>query len=206
MKLEKFGDSYDIVKYSLLRWLAPCGSWVAHPMFTQKVDPADADAFSKFLGVPFLSTQALCSTTDRNAFFSAAASSERHLFLDPNTGLRVPSASRANAPDFVYGTELVTLARSRPGRLTLVFDQSIDRQYAPKEQIETKLAWLAERAVYAATYESHACFVLASATQNVLEEALATLLKQSQLPAARLVRLSKVPQNKTVHPMSCSRG
>jgi hypothetical protein len=52
MKLEKFGDSYDIVKHSLLRWLAPSGTWVALPMFTEKVDPTDSDAFSQFLGVP----------------------------------------------------------------------------------------------------------------------------------------------------------
>jgi len=195
MKLEKFGDSYDIVKHSLLRWLAPCGTWVAHPMFTEKVDPADADAFSQFLGVPLLSTEVLHRSTDRAAYFSAAISSERHLFLDPNTGLRVASASASSAPDFVFGTELVTIARSWPDRLTLVFDQSIDRRYAPRKQIEAKLAWLAERAVYAATYESHASFVLASASQEVLDEALALLLKRSQLPISRLVRWRGLSQN-----------
>lgn len=195
MKLEKFGDSYDIVKQSLLRWLAPCGTWVAHPMFTEKVDPADAEAFSQFLGVPLLSTQVLHGSTDRTAYFSTAISSKRHLFLDPNTGLRVASASASRAPDFVYGTELVTIARSWPDRLTLVFDQSIDRRYAPREQIEAKLAWLAEQVVYAATYESHASFVLASASQKVLDKALALLIKRSQLPTSRLACWRGLSQN-----------
>jgi len=34
VKLDKFGDSYGIVKQGLLRWLSPCGPWLAHPMFT----------------------------------------------------------------------------------------------------------------------------------------------------------------------------
>ena len=161
-------------------------------MFTEDVDPTHAEAFSRFLGVPLLSTQVLHRSSDRDAYFSSATSSAQHLFLDPNTGLRIPSASRANAQDFVNGTELVKIARSRPDRLTLVFDQGIDRRYSPREQIKTKLAWLAQHAVYGAAYESHACFILASATQEVLEEALATLLKHSHLPSARVVRLRGV--------------
>ncbi len=193
MKLDKFGDSYDIVKQSLLRWLAPCGPWVGHPMFTEQVDPSEADAFSRFLGVPLLSTQVLDRSTEREAYFSTAASCGGHLFLDPNTGLRVPSASRDDAPDFMNGTELVTLSRARPEKLTLVFDQSIDRRYPSKEQIEAKLSWLAERGIYGVTYESHACFVLVSATEAVLEEALETLLRNSRIPSARLVRMRGAP-------------
>jgi hypothetical protein len=189
MKLDKFGDSYDIVKQSLLRWLAPCGSWVAHPMFTEPVDPSEAEAFSRLLGVSLLTTQSL-RNAERDAYLFSATSCADHLFLDPNTGLRVPSATRVDAPNFVNGTELVTIARARPDKLTLVFDQSIDRQYPSRDQIEAKLSWLAERCVYGVTYESHACFVLVSATQSVLEKASETLLQESHLPPARLVRVN----------------
>lgn len=187
MKLDKFGDSYDVVKQGLLRWLSPCGAWLAHPMFTEPVNSLDSSAFSRFLGVPLLSTEVLDRESDRDAYFFTAASCADHLFLDPDTGLKVPAASRADAPAFVNGTELVALARGRPDKLTLVFDQSIDRRYPPRRQIEAKLSWLAERDVYGVTYESHACFVLVSATEAVLERALETLTTESRLPSARFV-------------------
>ena len=195
MKLEKFGDSYDVVKQSLLRWLAPCGPWRALPMFTEPVDPSEAAAFSRFLGVPLLSAPVLDRATDRDGYFAEAAACPDHLLLDPNTGLRVPAASRADAPDFVNGTELVAIARSRPEKLTLVFDQSVDRKHPPCEQIEAKLSWLAERDVYGVTYQSHVCFVLVSATQVVLEKALQTLAKESGLPRSRFVMARETPQN-----------
>lgn len=40
MKLQYFGDSYDIVKKSLICWLSEFGPWVTHPMFTEDVSPA----------------------------------------------------------------------------------------------------------------------------------------------------------------------
>jgi hypothetical protein len=39
MKLRYFGDSYDIVKKSMLAWLSPFGKWQTHPMFTEVVVP-----------------------------------------------------------------------------------------------------------------------------------------------------------------------
>jgi hypothetical protein len=188
MRLDKFGDSYDIVKQSLLRWLAPCGPWIAHPMFTEQVDPLKAESFSRFLGVCLLTTQTLHRDSDRSAYFSVPASCVGHVFLDPNTGLRVPSASLGEAPDFVSGTELVTLAQAHPDQLVLVFDQSIDRRYPSKGQIEAKLTWLAERGIHGVAYVSHACFVLVSATESVLDTAIGTLLRESRLPDARLIR------------------
>jgi len=195
VKLEKFGDSYDIVKQSLLRWLAPCGPWRAHPMFTEPVDSSETTAFSEFLGVELLSTAVLERATDRNAYFACAVTCPDHLFLDPNTGLRIPAARRAEAPDFVNGTELVTIARNRPNTLTLVFDQSIDRRHSRHKQIEAKLSWLAKHKVYGVVYESHACFVLVSATQLLLEKALQILTKESSLPPWRFVMTREKPQN-----------
>ena len=84
----------------------------------------------------------------------------------------------------------VIFAQARPDTLTLVFDQSIDRRYPSRDQIEAKLAWLAERGVHGVTYESHPCFVLVSATKAVLERAIETLLQESRLPVGRLARIS----------------
>ncbi len=41
MRMEFFGDSYDVVKRFLLRSIAPDAEWVAFPMFTDKVTQED---------------------------------------------------------------------------------------------------------------------------------------------------------------------
>lgn len=46
MHVRFLGDSFDIVKQSLLRWLAQCGPWSAHAMFTDEVTIAEAEALS----------------------------------------------------------------------------------------------------------------------------------------------------------------
>ena len=81
-----FGDSYDIVKQSLIRWLAPLGEWSAHPMFTETVQPEHATSFERFLGVRLLSNDVLCADTNRYAYFACAAQSG-NLFLDPRAVL-----------------------------------------------------------------------------------------------------------------------
>jgi len=189
VNLAKFGDSYDVVKQSLLRWLSPCGEWVAQPMFTEDVSREQAEAFARHLGVSLLPAQKLGPDSDRDLYFASAAACGKHLFLDPNTGLKVPCARRADAPAFVNGTEVVHLSLKRPNKLTLVFDQSIDRRYSARQQVEAKLAWLAERHVFGVTYESHACFVLCCASKSVLNSARDVLLRQSGLPIERLVQV-----------------
>jgi len=54
MKLNYFGDSYDIVKKSLISWLWDFGPWSTHPMFTELVSSEKAAAFSRFLGVQLI--------------------------------------------------------------------------------------------------------------------------------------------------------
>jgi hypothetical protein len=87
MRLQHFGDSYDIVKKAMLQWLEPFGPWAAHPMFTEPFTPMNANKFARFLGVPLVSFQVLEAATDRDAYF-AVDLSRRSLFLDPDTGLR----------------------------------------------------------------------------------------------------------------------
>ena len=85
------------------------------------------------------------------------------------------------------GTELVEIATARPGKLTLVFDQSLDRRRKVREEIKEKLSCLRKQGVYGVAYESHACFLLVSASKDVLEDAVGTLLRESRLPRDRLV-------------------
>jgi hypothetical protein len=86
MRMRYFGDSHDIVKQSLLRWLRPFGEWSVHPMFTEPVSASDVSVFERFLGAKVISTDVLTNNTDRSAYFSGACSCG-NLFLDPDTGI-----------------------------------------------------------------------------------------------------------------------
>ena len=186
MNLKFFGDSYDIVKQSLLRWLEPCGAWKAHPMFTPPVDQESTGEFEQFVGVDLVSKEAISRRRAGENFIDQAKKCQSHLFLDPDTGLRLKSdgATRKH----LLARELVEIAKARPDKLTLVFDQSFSRSSPRMEQIQKKLSHLAGHGVYGVTYNSQACFTLVSADKQVLDGAVRTLLKESRLPAHRLVR------------------
>ena len=55
MKIDFFGDSYDIVKRFLLQTIAPRTHWAAFPMFTHAVTKDEIVAFETFLGVHVVS-------------------------------------------------------------------------------------------------------------------------------------------------------
>ena len=44
MRMRFIGDSYYIVKQSLLHWMAYCGTWAVHPMFTEPVSRDSVEA------------------------------------------------------------------------------------------------------------------------------------------------------------------
>jgi len=55
MRMSYFGDSYDVVKQSLLHWLQYFGQWSVHPMFTQPVSDKNISAFERFIGAKLIS-------------------------------------------------------------------------------------------------------------------------------------------------------
>jgi hypothetical protein len=186
MRLKYFGDSYDIVKHSLLRWLAPCGPWAAHPMFTESVSADAAAAFSRLLGVRLISDQVLTPQTDRDAYFAAARGCRDHLFLDPNTGVRPEVTGGADAPSYLFGRELVSIACARPDALTLVFDQCLPRG-GERQRLEEKLSGFASQGLHGVAYVSHACFLLVARDRGLLEEAFGVLRRESGLPSSRFI-------------------
>ena len=146
MKPRFLGDSCDIVKQSLLRWLASMGPWATHPMFTEPTTSEQADTFARLLGTPLLSREVLTHGVDRDAYMAPARECRKHIFLDPDTGIRLDPTRGKKAPQYVFGKELVAIARARPGALTLVFDQSLARG-AERDQLNGKLARLATRPI-----------------------------------------------------------
>lgn len=185
MDLKHFGDSYDIVKKSLLEWLSAFGPWVAHPMFTHPTNAEEAEAFSRFLGIPLVSTDVLNSSCDRASYF-AACKQCHSLFLDPDTGIRIDAVEASRSPSYVFAKELVDLASARPQALTLTFDQSLSRGQ-DRELISTKLAHFAAQGVHGFAYVSHASFVVLGRSATQIHEAQAQLLARSALPRGRIV-------------------
>jgi hypothetical protein len=187
MNLKHFGDSYDIVKKSLLQWLStpPFGPWAAHPMFTHATSPAEAETFSRFLGVPLISTDVLDSASDRSRYFAAC---QRHgsLFLDPDTGIRVKAIEGRKASQFVFAEELIALANPRRQALILTFDQSLARGREP-EQIRAKLAHFLDHDIYGFAYVSHASFIILGSSENLIRQAREQILAVSALPLHRIV-------------------
>ena len=189
MDLEHFGDSYDLVKKSLLTWLKPFGDWSAFPMFTHHVEPADADRFSRFLSVPLISIDTIDIRTDRHPYFRQFLGAG-NLFLDPNKGLKI---GRGRKPEYVYGDEIRLLSEQRPKSLTMIFDQSFDRTKgvalfdSAKFQVREKLDWFAANQMSGFAYISHAAFVVVSHDRDLITSAYETLIDSSDLPKSRFI-------------------
>ena len=184
MNLRYFGDSYDIVKKSMIGWLSSFGKWDTHPMFTEPVAPRDADAFAAFLATPLLSSEVLTSRTDRTRYFARCFTAS-HLFLDPDTGVRSANARRSS-PSHIYATELVSISSARPAKLTLVFDQSFARG-ATERGLAQKFAYFNTQGVAIAAYRSQAPFLLLASDAALLSRAVHHVIMASGLPSSRFV-------------------
>jgi hypothetical protein len=187
MRMTYFGDSYDFVKLSLLRCLRELGPWAVLPMFTETEDTDRANELRLFLGVPIISTEVL-TNENRSSYFNTAATAQ-HLFIDPNTGLRLSKIGGKKALDYLFASELLDVTEHRPENLTMVFDQSLGRaaENARKAEVKGKLHSLRERGLFGFAYYSHACFLVLSKDQPVVNDARERVNQGLGLPSSRLV-------------------
>lgn len=186
MKLQYFGDSYDIVKKSLIGWLKGFGPWVTHPMFTEEVTEEQAFEFSRLIGTSLVSVEVLTPKTIREEYFSSCRNAG-HLFLDPDTGVRLEPCRGKKSENLVFGPELVEWCGHRPKALTLIFDQSYSRQFKKVILLQKKLEYFADNNIFGFAYDSHATFLLLGADPKLVKSAREQLLEVSGLPAHRLV-------------------
>lgn len=171
MNRKYLGDSFDIVKRFWADRLTGIAPLFAHPRFV----PDDIRAeFEKVVTIPVLDpSQAV------NPF---------GLFLDPDTGIPLPTASTqkvttAHAPVPFIAAEL---ERLKP-RYLICFDQSHDRScgLAKPEQRQSKLAALRRLGISSFYYVSHAPFLFAAGDANNLERVRHRLV-ESGIPEWRL--------------------
>lgn len=155
-------------------------------MFTYTVSEADATELSALVGVPLVSTRFLKPGVDRTRYFAEASACESHLFLDPDTGIKLKPSRNGRAHAYLLGPELVEIALGRRQQLTIVFDQCFARGRA-HEDLSHKLHFLATNSTQGLVYLSHACFVLASCDHALLSKARNLLEKDAHLPATRFL-------------------
>jgi hypothetical protein len=183
MHLRYFGDSYDVVKLSLINWLRHFGDWSVHPMLTESASDSVVREFERFLGARVISTDVLTTRTNRESYFASAIQCG-NLFLDPDTGLKLRTRNDSTAPKYLFASELSYLIESRPKTLTLVFDQSHPRGKEP-DSVKHKLTDLRSRGVYCFAYVSHACFIVGSHDETLVRHALSQVIAESKLPKNR---------------------
>ena len=185
---DHLGDRFDLVKRSFLQWLAPCGSWAVHPMFTGTFNDDQIEAYSRILGV---STGALIDKDNylvygRPAFLERTKSSTNHLFLDPDTGLAFQL--KKTDREHLETEELIEIAVTRPEKLALVYDQSFKRESGrdyKMRQTKKKLEYLSSRGLTGYAYVSEIALTLVSKDSDVLRSAADTLKRSMGLPASR---------------------
>ena len=192
MKPSYLGDSYDIVKQSLLRWLGIMGTWATLPMFTEPVSSQQADDFALLIGTRLLSIDHLTKDTNRVTYLAPASECHEHVFLDPDTGIRLKSARGKKAPFYIFGPELIEIVQARSNKLVMVFDQSLARG-SERQQLQNKLQAFSTQGIHSVAYVSHACFVLLGRDNSLVESAFSLLQKESRLPRSRFLR--EISQN-----------
>jgi hypothetical protein len=190
MRMKFLGDFYDVVRQSLIRSLSTLGKWSVHPMFTETVSSSDVRALEHLLGAKVISTEILRSRTDRSSYFECAARFG-HLFLDPDTGLRMRPEHGKRGPQYLFASDLVFLSEKRPESLTLVFDQPLARG-RERPGLIGKLGGLRRDGTLGIAYASHACFILASRSSALLSDARTSMIDASRLPEQRFLAVPPV--------------
>ncbi len=188
MQMHFFGDSYDIVKLSLLHWLRSFGKWSVHPMFTEEdLSLAQIKAYESLLGARVISHEVLRPDSDRVAYFKGASSCG-HLFLDPDTGLRMRGTRGKRGCQYLFTGDLLRLTEQRPRFLTIIFDQSVRRGFE-EDDLRAKLQNLCRLGVLGFAYVSHACFIVVGRDRTLIERARARVIIKSRLPEKRFLAM-----------------
>ena len=174
----------------MLRWLGfKKEKWAIHPMYFPRKGEKRIDGFpceyARFLGISCVDG----NIWDPAGLTDAVAGWRDHLFLDPDTGLW-----EKKGDDKHVGVEdLITIAKAeiRKHRLTLVYDQSLNRNQetygSPREQVGKKLVSLTAAKLHAAAYVSHIAFLWVSSDYNLVSGATRNILQASQLPICCIV-------------------
>jgi hypothetical protein len=161
---EKYsGDSFDFVKRFWCEQLACVAPLYAHSRFLPNTL---WDRFTEFTRIPVLNLQPQRKPRKRapqTEHASALPLQPFGLFLDPHTGIPLPTESEKKVSISHAALPFIVGERTRLKPLYMIcFDQSVDRKKnAPKadEQREAKREYLREHRIASFYYVSHAPFL-----------------------------------------------
>ena len=201
MRKEKFGDSLDFVKRGLLYGLAPPESWVVHPMLydRQGGDPPggglNVRAYRLLLGLPPAVVRWGIQHTRADFQANVRIMSDKNLFIDPDTGMALHRPGNQHR-NHVTLADVVIAARTRPGRLVLIFDQSFsadEREAQALQREQNKATGLRENGIASAAYvpggTSRTTYLLwASTSRATVHDATERLKRCTGIPESRLER------------------
>ena len=160
------GDSYDLVKRFFVLELQSLGYTVAiDPMFTGDWMGREGD-FHRLLAL-------------KSRRLPDGRTMKRCLFLDPDTGLNERGGKQHASFERVA-------REAQENELVFAFDQSFSRQASPNEVMKKKMSRLAEHGVRSIYYNSHARFLFASRSEELLLEMISHLV-QVGMPRSRFV-------------------
>ena len=187
MRLEYFGDSYDIVKRALLEWFYTARA-VAYtqPLFTEDASLSQATAFARFLGARLVQPVHGSHRGGVARQPSTAARGLGNLLVDPDIGVVLPQPGKSVKRTHLSVAALQVLCAANPGNVIMSFDQALRRE-APEESLRSKVVWLAEGGTAALAFRSHASFIFCSSSSGRVDD-VARLLLEAGLPESRLVR------------------
>ncbi len=185
MRLQYFGDSYDIVKRALLQWLAPLGQWYVQPLFTDDVSPQQAAVFARFLGARLVEPFQARTREECRAALDACKGTG-NLLVDPDIGVVLPQPGKVVKRTHLSAAGLQVLCTSNPGCAIMAFDQALRRE-APEDSLRSKVVWLSERQTAAIAFRSHASFIFCSSSTDRVGD-VTRLLQEAGLPDSRLVK------------------
>ena len=188
MRMEFFGDSFDIVKKQMLTWVGTGKKWAVQPMFTKQVSNEDAHAYAAFLGAQVLSSGVFARNVDRSSFLSTP-NWHWDVFFDPDTGIAKDSKSAKfpqSPQNYLLIEELVQIVRERPDFLTLVFDKSVSRG-REREAEEEKLEAFKAEGIAGFAYIGQAPFLALSCNSNNIIVSASSLVSHSKLPQDRVI-------------------
>jgi hypothetical protein len=167
MKPEYFGDSYDIVKRFFVEILSASGYHVnVNPMLRGEWNGREKD-FYRFIK----------ASPDPNNI----PGQKKALLIDPDTGISERKTVRHVTVECIAESLL-------DHDIVCSFDQSFQRGKDPLAEIKNKLLRLNKTGNFGFYYNSHARFLFASKSKNLLDEIERKLLKTG-LPSSRLVKI-----------------
>ena len=188
-----FGESRDITKRQLMQWLTPGEPWDAHPMWfardrpTPPEDVAFLNDYATGLDVDIIEGE----NRDPGTLLAACEPCQRHLLLDPDTGLG-DARIREHVKHVTFDQFIQILGqRNRRTKLTLIYDQAYDRFNFGVHDVIVKLRRLRRAEIRAVAYvlerQLATCFIWASMDEDLVTDATHRVQAQSRFPSRKFL-------------------